>query len=213
MISSIYQISIGFFLWETMVRVEFGADGIRGMAGEGPFHPAIAVRIGQALGRFICNQTDNHCFVVIGRDTRRSGANLANCLAAGLTAQGVDVVDLGVMTTPGVAYLVRRLQADLGLIVSASHNPLEFNGIKLIGPDGLRFQREEEIEIESLIEQFLNDAVEYSPTLGHQTDGQNLIELYIQSHIKRRPVESFEDFKLVLDCAYGAASRVAPEVF
>lgn len=196
-----------------MVRVEFGADGIRGVAGEGPFHPAIAVRIGQALGRFVCKRASDNPSVVIGRDTRPSGTNLVHCLAAGLTAQCVNVIDLGVMTTPGVAYLVRRQKADLGVIVTASHNPLEFNGIKLIGPNGLRFQREEEIEIESLIDEFLNSAVEYGPTLGQQTDGQNLIELYLQSHVERCPAETLECLKVVLDCADGAASRVAPETF
>ncbi|MCG2768955.1 MAG: phosphoglucosamine mutase [Chloroflexota bacterium] len=195
-----------------MPRVEFGADGIRGIAGEWPFVPAIAVRIGQALGQFVRDKVE-HPVVVIGRDTRPSGAELLSCLVAGLTGQGADVIDLGVMTTPGVAFLVRRLQADLGVIVSASHSPLECNGIKVLRQNGLRLQREEEIEIESLINDFAARAVEYASPLGQQSDGRNLIELYIQDHVKRCPAESLEGIRVVLDCADGAASRVAPEAF
>ena len=195
-----------------MPRIEFGADGIRGIAGEWPFVSPIAVRIGQALGQFACGRSENPS-VVIGRDTRPSGTSLLHCLTAGLTGQGVNVTDLGVMTTPGVAFLTRRLQADLGVIVSASHSPLECNGIKLVAQNGLRLQREEEIEVESLINESVARAVEYTTTLGQQTDGQHLIELYIQDHIRRCPAESLESLKVVLDCADGAASRVAPEVF
>lgn len=195
-----------------MPRVEFGADGIRGIAGEWPLIPAIAVRIGQALGQFVCGRSE-HPFVVIGCDTRPSGAELLHNLSAGLTGQSVDVINLGVMSTPGVAFLARRLHADLGVIVSASHSPFEYNGIKLVGSNGLRLQREEEIEIESLINEFSARAVEYATTLGQQTDGQHLIELYIQDHVERCPAKSLEGLKIVLDCADGAASRVAPEAF
>jgi len=195
-----------------MAGVKFGANGIRGITGQWPFVPASAVRIGQALGQFVCGRSE-HPSVVIGRDTRPSGADLLPCLVAGLTGQGVNVTNLGVMTTPGVAFLARRLRADLGVIISASHSPLGYNGIKLVGPNGLRFQREEEIEIESLINEFAATAVEYAATLGQQTDGQHLIELYIQDHVKRCPAKSLEGFKVILDCADGAASRVAPEAF
>lgn len=195
-----------------MPRVEFGANGIRGITGQWPLIPAIAVRIGQALGQFVCARSERPS-VVIGRDTRPSGAELLPCLVAGLTGQGVNVTNLGVMTTPGVAFLARRLRADLGVAISASHSPLEYNGIKLVGPNGLRLQREEEMEIESLINEFSARAVEYATTLGQQTDGQHLIELYIQDHVKRCPAESLEGLRVVLDCADGAAARVAPEAF
>ena len=195
-----------------MPRVEFGTDGIRGVAGEWPLVSPIAVRIGQALGQFVCRRSE-HPSVVIGRDTRPSGVDLLPCLVAGLTGQGVNVTNLGVMTTPGVAFLARRLRADLGVAISASHSSFEYNGIKLVGPNGLRLQREEEIEIESLINEFSVRAVEYVTSLGQQADGQHLIELYIQNHVERCLAESLESLRVVLDCANGSASRVAPEVF
>ena len=197
---------------EGMPRVEFGADGIRGVAGEWPLLPHVAVRIGEALGQFVRGRSE-HPFIVIGRDTRPSGADLLPCLAAGLTGQGVDVINPGVMATPGVGFLARRLRADLGVIVSGSDDPPEYNGIKLVGPNGLRLQREEEIEIESLISELVHRTVGYATTPGQQTDGQHLIELYIQDHVKRCPAESLEGLKVVLDCANGATSRVAPEAF
>jgi phosphoglucosamine mutase len=195
-----------------MPRVEFGADGIRGIVGEWPFLSPVVVRIGQALGRYISERSE-HPFVVIGRDTRSSGQDLLSCLRAGLGDQGVDVINLGVMTTPGVASITRQQKANLGVIVSASHSPHQYNGIKLVNQNGLRLQREEEIEIEFLIDECVNRAVDLSITPGHQTDGQHLIELYIQDHVKRCPVQSLEGLKVVLDCACGAASRVAPEAF
>jgi phosphoglucosamine mutase len=195
-----------------MPKIEFGADGIRGIVGEWPLVPPVAVRIGQALGQYVCGRSE-HPFVVIGRDTRPSGIELLHNLSAGLRGQGIDVIDLGVMTTPGVAFLTRRLQADLGVIVTASHNPLECNGIKLVAQNGLRLQREEEIELESLINEFVARAAEYATTLGQQIDGRHLIELYIQDHVERCPAESLEGLKVLLDCADGAASRVAPETF
>jgi phosphoglucosamine mutase len=117
------------------------------------------------------------------------------------------------MTTPGIAFLTRRLRAGLGVTVSASHSPLEYNGIKLVGTNGLRLQREEEIEIERLIEESTTKPLKVAYSLGQETDGQHLIEIYIQDHVERCPAESLEGLKVVLDCANGAASRVAPEVF
>jgi phosphoglucosamine mutase len=197
-----------------MPRVEFGADGIRGIVGEWPFIPSTMVSIGQALGHYVCERSESERpTVVIGRDTRPSGANLLHCLTAGLTGQCVDVIDLGVMTTPGVAFLTRRLGTNLGVIVSASHSPFEYNGIKLVQQNGLRLQREEEIEIEALIDSLSNKTVELDASPGQEIDGQNLIELYIQDHVARCQAESLADLKVVLDCADGAASRVAPEAF
>ena len=195
-----------------MRRVEFGSDGIRGVVEEWPLVPPVVVRIGHALGQYVCQRSE-HPFVVIGRDTRPSGENLLHCLTAGLRGQGVDVINLGVMTTPGVAFLARRLQADLGVIVSASHAPFECNGIKLVKQNGLRLQREEEIEIEALINDLIHKASKLSDSLGQQTDGQHLIDIYIQDHVARCPAESLEGLKVVLDCADGAASRVTPEAF
>jgi phosphoglucosamine mutase len=192
-------------------RIEFGADGIRGRLGEWPFISSIAVRIGQALGRFLLRRCDDPT-AILGRDTRPSGARLLPCLAAGLVDQGVNAINVGIMTTPGVAFLTRRLQADLGVIVSASHSPLQYNGIKLVRQNGLRLQREDEIEIESLISALLDEPPECAAVLGQETDGEHLIELYIQDHIQRCPVQSLEGLRIVIDCADGAASRLAPEV-
>ncbi len=193
-----------------MQRVEFGADGIRGYAGEWPLLPPHVVRIGQALGQFAAARSE-HPFVVMGRDPRPSGISIATCLTAGLMGQGVDVITLGIMTTPGVAFVTRGQSADLGIIVSASHSPLEMNGIKLVRSSGLRLQREEELEIENLIEKALRETIPYAAATGQESEGAHLVELYVQDHVKRCPGRSLEGLKLVLDCADGAASRVAPD--
>lgn len=197
-----------------MPRIEFGTDGIRGIVEEWPFVPHIVVRIGQALGQYVSGRPRRERpFVVIGRDTRPSGTGIVHCLEAGLRDQGVDVIDLGIMTTPGVAFLTRRLQADLGVIVSASHSPFEYNGIKLLRYNGLRLQREEEIEIEALADYCIAQAPNLAADPGQRTEGQHLVENYIQDHVAWCPARSLEGFKIVLDCADGAASRVAPEAF
>jgi phosphoglucosamine mutase len=195
-----------------MPGVGFGTDGIRYIAGKSPLDPETAGRIGRALGRFVLARSD-HPVVVIGRDTRPSGTWLAGDLESGLLSEGIDVISLGIMTTPGVAYLTRRQGADLGISVSASHNPVEYNGIKLVGYNGLRLQREEEIEIESLINESAAGGSDGAIIPGQRTNGQHLIELYIEDHIRRCPAESLEGLKVVVDCANGAASRVAPEAF
>ncbi|MBN1979334.1 MAG: hypothetical protein JW918_18205 [Anaerolineae bacterium] len=195
-----------------MGRIEFGADGIRGIAGEWPLVAPVAVQIGQALGRFVCNRSDHPC-AVIGRDTRPSGERLLHNLVAGLVGHGVDVIDLGVMTTPGVAFLTRRIEADLGIIVSASHSSLEYNGIKLVTGNGLRLQREEEIEVELLIEESITNNSGHAVDLGQEIDGQNLIELYVWDHVEYCRAKSLKGLNIVLDCANGAASWVAPEAF
>jgi phosphoglucosamine mutase len=195
-----------------MLKIQFGTNGIRQIAGKWPLMPQAMIGIGQALGSFLLERAE-HPVVVMGRDTRPSGTILASSLGSGLISLGIDVIDLGVMTTPGVAYLTRRLSADLGVIVSASHNPVEYNGIKLVGQNGLRLQREDEIEIESLINRITAEGAKQGATSGQQTNGQHLIELYIQDHVQRCPAESLEGLKVVLDCANGAASRVAPEAF
>jgi phosphoglucosamine mutase len=195
-----------------MSNVAFGADGIRYVAGKWPFNRPTAVKIGRALGRFLAARSD-HPVAVIGRDTRPSGEWLANCLESGLDGEGVDVIHMDIMTTPGVAYVTRRLKADLGLSVSASHNPVEYNGIKLVGRNGLRLQREDELEIEKLIAESLARPNESHEDIGQRTIAQHFVELYIQEHVQRCPVESLEGLKIILDCANGAAASVAPAVF
>lgn len=195
-----------------MRRVEFGVDGIRYLAGQWPLTRRGAYLIGRALGRYACARSD-HASVVIGRDTRPSGQRLADRVASGLSAEGVHVVDLGIMTTPGVAYVARQQRAVLGINVSASHNPVQYNGIKVVDGYGLRLQREEEIEIERWIDLVAKSAIDRGIHGGQVSPGDHLTDLYIQDHVRRCPVRVLDSLQVVLDCANGAASYVAPEVF
>lgn len=201
----------------TARRVEFGADGIRGVANQWPLVPPVLVRIGSALGHYLLRR-NRRPQVVIGRDTRSSGEPILNYLIAGMTDAGVQTIDLGVITTPGVAFLVREQRVDLGVVVSASHNPYDHNGIKLIGPNGLRLQREEELEIEQLIRHALGNGTPPLTNVGQASNGRHLLELYTQDHV--RFLQSYwkdstplRSLKLVLDCANGAAATVAPGAF
>lgn len=195
-----------------MQRIEFGTDGIRGVVGEWPWYKPIIMRIGQALGEFIRLRSNDAC-AVIGRDTRSSGADFLSDLCTGMLGQGVHVINLGIMTTPGVAFLTRRFPAELGVIVSASHSSLEYNGIKLIGRNGLRLQREEEIEIESLMNNFIESQPKFADVLGQETNARHMGDVYIDDHVKHCPLSSLAGFRVVLDCAHGAASKLAPEIF
>jgi phosphoglucosamine mutase len=200
-------------------RVEFGADGIRGIAGHFPIDRATVPAIGKAFAIF-ARHFDPHPTVVVGRDTRPSGPWIKDSLIGGLLAQGAHVMDLGVMTTPCVAYLLRRAQADMGLVVSASHSPHEYNGIKVLGPGGLRLQREQEMELEVLCEECLVAEPRTAPRNGEYTEGRLLINFYVREHVRfdwsslgLAAAPSLAGFRVVLDCADGAASVVAPRVF
>src|ERR1700754_2691161 len=134
-----------------MARKYFGTDGIRGLANGDKLTPDLALRVGIAAGlKFV--RGDHRNRVVIGKDTRRSGYMIENALAAGFTAVGMDVYFLGPMPTPAVAMLTQSLRADLGVMISASHNPFEDNGIKLFRPDGFKLSDEVEAEIEELMQ-------------------------------------------------------------
>jgi len=151
--------------------------------------------------------------VVIGRDTRPSGPALLGPLAGTLVARDVQVLDVGVLTTPGIAFLTRQRRADLGIIISASHNPPQYNGIKLVGGDGLRLQRGEEAELEALIDDCPRRPAAGARTPGQPPDGRHLTELYLEDLAASCPARSLERLRVVLDCANGAASAVAPQVF
>ena len=159
-----------------MYRIEFGADGIRGRVDEWPFVKPVAYLMGQALGQYVLRVAEQPV-VVIGRDTRPSGSDLVAVISAGLMGQGVHIINLGIITTPGVAYITRVWKYNLGIIVSASHSSFEMNGIKILKQNGLRLQREEEIEIEVL----LNDIITRSSStplknahiLGQETNGSS----------------------------------------
>lgn len=194
-----------------MAKVVFGADGIRGNYGEWPFELPALQHIGQAIGQFVSARSPAPV-VVLGRDTRLSGQEIATCLMTGMLSQGVNVINLGVMTTPGVAYLTRRQGADLGLAVTASHSPYYMNGIKLIAPSGLRFDHEEELYIEDLIDQAMREPNKDVAAVGRVVDGNHLFQTYAWDHITTCSPDLLQGLRLVLDCAEGAAARVAPRV-
>jgi phosphoglucosamine mutase len=193
-------------------ELAFGLDGIRGIAGNWPFTLPAALQIGQALGQYV-QARSAHPSVVIGRDTRPSGTGLLYALASGLMEQGVDVTDLDIMTTPGVAYCTRLVEADLGVVVSASHSSYEYNGIKVVNQRGLRLQREDELEIEKRVLHCANKDPAPADEPGQEIDGHNLIQMYVEDHVKCLSHGSLAGLCVVLDCANGAAARVAPEVF
>ena len=133
-------------------RRYFGTDGIRGVAGADPMTATFALALGAATADHLRERSGGRPTVVVGRDTRRSGPMLVAAMTAGLTSRGADVVDLGVMPTPGVSHMVRALGAQAGVVVSASHNPFDDNGLKLFGPDGAKLSDEEEAELEQRLE-------------------------------------------------------------
>jgi phosphoglucosamine mutase len=191
-----------------MARKFFGTDGIRGRTNAGVMTAATAMRVGQAAGRHFLRGDHRHR-VVIGKDTRLSGYMLENALVAGFTSVGMDVVMTGPLPTPAIALLTRELRADVGVMISASHNPYEDNGIKLFGPDGFKLSDEDELAIERLIgeEPVLAEAAE----VGRARRIDDARGRYI--HAVKQAVASdirFDDLKVVVDCANGAAYQAAP---
>jgi phosphoglucosamine mutase len=189
----------------------FGTDGVRGVANR-DLTPELAYRIGRCGGVVLAGKTARPK-VLIGRDTRISSALLENALVAGLLSIGADVVRLGVVTTPAVAYLTRRLQADAGVMISASHNPFEDNGIKFFGGDGFKLLDETEAEIERLMDAESDTLPR--PTgadIGMDTTDESARQLYLD-YLATTVSHRFDGLKLVLDCAHGAAYELAPAVF
>ena len=135
-----------------MSRKLFGTDGVRGRANTYPMTAEMALRLGAAAGRYFRRNGEDHHRVVIGKDTRLSGYMLENALTAGLTSTGMNVLLLGPVPTPGVGFLTRSMRADLGVMISASHNPHQDNGIKFFGPDGFKLSDAAEAEIEAMVE-------------------------------------------------------------
>jgi phosphoglucosamine mutase len=193
-------------------KVEFGTDGIRGIAGEFPLDPLSVLKIGRAIGVWL-NEKRGHpgSFVVIGRDTRISGYMLLHALTSGLLAEGVSVKDVRVMSTPGIAYLMQRYEATLGISISASHNPFEQNGIKVFGRDGFKLDDADEKAIEQLI-------VALDSTLPVQFFGRAIGSLYARQYFVKKLVSDFSqvglrEVRVVLDTANGASSELAPDAF
>ncbi|MEM9139464.1 MAG: phosphoglucosamine mutase [Pseudomonadota bacterium] len=193
-----------------MSRKFFGTDGVRGRANTHPMTAEVAMQLGLAAGQRFTNGDHRHS-VVIGKDTRRSGYMLENALAAGFLSVGMDVYFLGPVPTPAVGMLTRSLRADVGVMISASHNPFEDNGIKLFGPDGFKLSDEDEAAIEA--------GMACLPVLSEPSaigsasrleDGRGRYIEFAKGSFPRR--RGLSGLKIVIDCANGAAYRCAPEV-
>ncbi|ACL59416.1 phosphoglucosamine mutase [Methylobacterium nodulans] len=192
------------------MRKYFGTDGIRGRAN-GVITPELALKVGQAAGLLFQRGEYRHR-VVIGKDTRLSGYMIETALVAGFTSVGMDVLLLGPMPTPAVAMLTRSMRADLGVMISASHNPYEDNGIKLFGPDGFKLSDEVEHEIERLIDSDLQKRLSASADLGRAKRIESVHARYIEFAKRTLPRNiTLDGLRVVVDCANGAAYRVAPE--
>jgi phosphoglucosamine mutase len=194
-----------------MARHYFGTDGIRGKANTAPMTAEIAMKVGMAAG--VAFKRGNHRHrVVVGKDTRLSGYMIENALVAGFTAAGMDVFQLGPVPTPAVAMLTRSMRADIGVMISASHNPYEDNGIKLFGPDGYKLSDEIELHIEELIDRDLAGELAAASMIGRATRVDGVRDRYVESAKRTLPRElSLEGLRVVVDCANGAAYKVAPE--
>jgi len=191
-----------------MGRNYFGTDGIRGRTNAGVMTAATAMKVGQAAGTRFLRGTHKHR-VVIGKDTRLSGYMLENALVAGFTSVGMDVILLGPMPTPAVALLTRELRADVGVMISASHNPYEDNGIKLFGPDGFKLSDADEAAIEAMLAQDLPLAA--SPQIGRARRIDDARGRYIHAVKASLPDDiRLDGMKIVVDCANCAAYQVAP---
>ncbi len=193
-----------------MARKYFGTDGIRGLANGDKLTPELALKVGMAAGtKFV--RGDHRNRVVIGKDTRRSGYMIEQALTAGFTAVGMDVYLLGPMPTPAVAMLTRSLRADLGVMISASHNPYDDNGIKLFRPDGYKLSDEIEAEIERLIDSDMTRHLARGRDIGRAHRDEEARTRYIE-YAKRTLPRNMDlaGLRVVLDCANGAAYKVAP---
>ncbi len=192
-----------------MTRKYFGTDGVRGRANA-TLTADIALRIGMAAGLAFQRGEHRHR-VVIGKDTRLSGYMIENALVAGFTSVGLDVLLLGPMPTPAVAMLTRSMRADLGVMISASHNPFADNGIKLFGPDGFKLSDDVEREIEALIDEDLSRRLATPADMGRVKRLEGVHARYIEYAKGTLPRDqTFDGMRVVVDCAHGAAYRVAP---
>ena len=191
-----------------MTRKFFGTDGIRGRTNEAPMTAEMAQRVGQAAGAHFLRGDHRHR-VVIGKDTRLSGYMMESAMISGFTSVGMDVVMVGPVPTPAVAMLARSMRADLGVMISASHNPYIDNGIKLFGPDGYKLSDEDELEIEALIER--GPKLVPPAEIGRARKIEDARGRYIHFAKSTFPEEhSLDGIKIVVDCANGAAYQVAP---
>ncbi|WP_455473978.1 phosphoglucosamine mutase [Bartonella sp. B30(2025)] len=193
-----------------MAQKYFGTDGIRGKANSFPMTPDFAMKVGMAVGVFLKSQRQSHR-VVIGKDTRLSGYMLENALVSGFTAAGMEVFLLGPVPTPAVAMLCRSLRADIGVMISASHNPFYDNGIKLFGHDGFKLSDNIEAKIEELIDIDLSKSLANATEIGCAKRVEGDIYRYIEYAKRTLPRNmSLDSLRIVVDCANGAAYKAAP---
>ncbi|HSS13279.1 MAG TPA: phosphoglucosamine mutase [Rhizomicrobium sp.] len=195
-----------------MTRKYFGTDGIRGRVNTAKLTPEVALKAGMAAGRIFTRGEHRHR-VVIGKDTRLSGYMIESALVSGFTAVGMDVFQFGPLPTPAVAMLTRSLRADMGVMITASHNPYEDNGIKFFGPDGQKLSDEVEMEIERLMAGGLEQGLAPSATIGRAKRVDDSQARYIEFAKRTFPRNlRLDGMRIVIDCANGAAYKVAPEV-
>ena len=193
-----------------MSRKYFGTDGIRGRAN-GLITPELALKVGQAAG-LVFQRGEHRHRVVIGKDTRLSGYMIEYAMVAGFTSVGMDVLLLGPMPTPAVAMLTKSMRADLGVMISASHNLFEDNGIKLFGPQGFKLSDDVEKQIEQLLDEPIDRRLAQSASLGRARRIDGVHDRYIEFAKRTLPRElSLDGLRVVVDCANGAAYKVVPE--
>ena len=194
-----------------MTRKLFGTDGVRGRANTYPMTAEMALRLGAAAGRFFRRDGSSGHRVVIGKDTRLSGYMLENALTAGLTSTGMSVLLLGPVPTPAVGFLTRSMRADFGVMISASHNPHQDNGIKFFGPDGFKLSDDAEVEIETIVEaEIIPAKPENIGRAKRIDDARGRYQEFVKTTFP--PGLRLDGLKVVIDCANGAAYRAAPEV-
>src|SRR4029078_370518 len=193
-----------------MAREHFATDGIRSLANTSPMTSEIALKVGMAAGKQFSTRARRHR-VVIGKDTRLSGYMIESALMSGFTAVGMDVFLLGPMPTPAVAMLTRSLRADLGVMISASHNPYEDNGIKLFDPDGYKLSDEAEGQIEALMDAPPAQMLAPADRIGRAKRIESAQERYIEYAKRTLPRNiRLNELRVVIDCANGAGYQVAP---
>lgn len=195
-----------------MSKKYFGTDGVRGLTNSFPMTAETALRLGKAAGRYFARRSGRHS-VVIGKDTRLSGYMIESALVAGFTSVGMDVFQFGPLPTPAVSQMTRSLRADLGVMITASHNPYHDNGIKLFGPDGKKLDDATELEIEARMDRGLSENLAEPADLGRAKRIDDAQARYVEIAKSTFPKEQrLSGLRIVVDCANGAAYKVAPTV-
>ncbi len=195
-----------------MTRKWFGTDGVRGQVGDSVIHPEWVLRLGWAAGHVLTADASGRPQVVIGKDTRLSGYMLESALESGLAAAGVDVLLVGPLPTPAIAYLTRTLRADAGIVISASHNPYQDNGIKFFSGDGYKLPDAQEEAIEAWMDRPMT--LSASERLGKARRVEDAVGRYVEFCKTTFPADlDLRGMHLVLDCAHGANYKVAPMIF